>query len=764
MNRRDLLHLGLALLLVSTSSALDIVKDGKPVATVVVLKEQPAASTPAKAKLPRDEDQWDDGAAARVLVDWIKKMTDAELPLAETAPTNTPAIFVGAAAGLRLDDIQSASNEGLRIVADDQRVLIGGQTGLATAKAVCRFLEEAGCRYFMEGAMGEVYLRMTTFRVGKLDITEKPGVVYRRIWGSNWSGVTLWKIWNGSGGLPLETSHSWGRYVSEALAKEHPEYFAMREGMRKTFYKNKQGKECLNDWVCTSNPDLRAVFANNVIKTIQEGTRHPSLSPPDGVEYCECPACKAQDDPRSIEPSSGRVNVSNRYVNFFDDIAQRVAKAAPDSILNFYCYADYTQAPTNGRKLPPNLCAWLAPIRYCRLHRTGSPNCLTRVQMEQMVDGWTAVANKLAYRTYNYNLAEVTVPFSLLSVWKHDLPYLKKKGCIGYNLETLAGWEVCGPHIYLSIRLAYNPDADADAIMDDYFARFYGPNAGPFMKQYWMGIDEAFANLNAHAGSFFAVHLVYTPEFIAKSRALLDKATEAAKSDTAYSQRVVMHIEGFQNADQYIQIREAMNRGDFAQAKRTYDELLARAEAHVKAGYGAQYTVSYLKRFIGKVVDAGATTTAPPNRMLQVLPDRWRFSCDEADQGITNGWHKAEFDDSPWQEVVTFSNTLEAQGVSEKKTILWYRTTFRAPEKHGKLSLFFAEVDGLSEVYINGKKLALVGSSEPQAKARTPFEVDATDAVRSGDNVVAVRVDHSKITELFLGGILRPVMLVEKGN
>ena len=29
-----------------------------------------------------------------------------------------------------------------------------------------------------------------------------------------------------------------------------------------------------------------------------------------------------------------------------------------------------------------------------------------------------------------------------------------------------------------------------------------------------------------------------------------------------------------------------------------------------------------------------------------------------------------------------------------------------------------------------------------------------------GKNVVAVRVDHSKITDLFLGGILRPVLLV----
>jgi hypothetical protein len=41
--------------------------------------------------------------------------------------------------------------------------------------------------------------------------------------------------------------------------------------------------------------------------------------------------------------------------------------------------------------------------------------------------------------------------------------------------------------------------------------------------------------------------------------------------------------------------------------------------------------------------------------------------------------------------------------------------------------------------------------------------VDISEALRPGRNVVALRVDHSKIIELFLGGILRPVLLIEKG-
>jgi hypothetical protein len=40
--------------------------------------------------------------------------------------------------------------------------------------------------------------------------------------------------------------------------------------------------------------------------------------------------------------------------------------------------------------------------------------------------------------------------------------------------------------------------------------------------------------------------------------------------------------------------------------------------------------------------------------------------------------------------------------------------------------------------------------------------VDVSQAVQAGRNVAAVRVDHRRISELFLGGIIRPVVLIEK--
>ncbi len=84
----------------------------------------------------------------------------------------------------------------------------------------------------------------------------------------------------------------------------------------------------------------------------------------------------------------------------------------------------------------------------------------------------------------------------------------------------------------------------------------------------------------------------------------------------------------------------------------------------------------------------------------------------------------------------------------------------------------YAEVDGRVSVYVNGKESpaqaviavpAKKGAKTPAAAVprRSPFRVMLGDAVKPGENTVAVRCDNRTISELFLGGILRPVLLVE---
>ena len=628
-------------------------------------------------------------------------------------------------------------------------------------KAVCRFLEHLGCRYFMDGALGEVFPRSADLNVKPITITEKPGLLERNPKGPTWRGG-YWKEWNGAGGENFGHAHSWGRYIPKGTFEKHPEYFAMgADGQRKK-----------GDWLCTSNPKVREMFANQVIAAIKSGTKNPSISPPDGRGYCQCDTCKAQDDPNVTEPSSGTVAVTNRYVDFFDDVARRVAKECPDSVLSFYCYADYTQPPTIHRKLSPNLCAVIAPIRYCRLHAFGNPICPSRRQQVEMVDGWAKVASRLGYYNYMYNLADATLPMFKYTPCRTEFPALAQRGLSFMTIEVLSNWYIYGPQIYLSLRLAYDPKADAAAIFDDYCAKFYGPAAAA-MKAYWLGIDEATAKIECHSGGFYGLSAVYARGVYRACESRLAKAKEAAKADKVYSERVGMNAAGFQNVTDYRAICEAMTTGEFAKAKEIYDGMTKRIDGLIAKGYAnREYGTAYLRRFLSKAIDGGVKATAEPNKVVQVLSDQWRFARDDKDQGEASKFFAADFDDSKWRKVATYSATLSSQRI-EENTILWYRNTFDVPEKKGKLTLLFPEVDGLVTVYVNGKPLEphailpvparkKAKAAAPKVPRRAPFEVDVTSVVKNGDNIVAVRVDNRKISELFLGGILRPVVLIEK--
>ena len=805
--------------------ALDLVRDGKPVAVIVISAEgaggaenaENGVPEPGKARgrrprkaqgvdgLPGSDRPGPDGFAAGLLVDWVRRMTGAELPVVTEAPADGPAVLVGRAAvraGLDVADPASPSREGIRIRTDGNRLLVAGGRPAATAKAVCRLLEEFGCRVFMDGPIGEIAPRRTDLVIDKLDIAGRPGFLMRNPKGPSWAGFSLWKLWNGAGGEEMGHAHSWGRYVQESLFTEHPDWFALRA----------DGKRAPSGWLCTSNPELREYFAGRVIEAIRAGAKHPSLSPTDGTGYCKCPACAAQDDPASLEPSSGRVSMTNRYVDFFSAVARKVGAVFPDSILSFYVYADYTQPPTRKEKLPPNLCAFVAPIRYCRLHAIGSPRCPSRLQQKEMMDAWSAVASRLGYYQYSYDLAEATVPVPRLSAIRTEIPYLKAKGCAGLTMEMLTNWHIYGPSMHLALRLAYDPAADADAVLEDYYAKFYGSKAAPFMKKYWTEIDEAFAALDCHAGGFASTPLVYTSDFLARLKKHLDAAAEAAKDDPACADRVALHTEGWRSAEEYRSLLDAVNAGDFARANGILAAFRTRMAEVVRKGWAnREYGTAYLDRFVAKIVEAGARTAAPPNRVVAVLPDAWRMAYDDDGTGAAKGFGGEAFDDSGWASVSTYEKPLSAQGYPDRLAVMWYRTSFEVPETaKGKLSLFFAQVDGLCEVTVNRKPVPLLPPPPPpsppsgaadaakrkrerQAKKtgaapdsqkretgaapvspaaaayplssatlRTPFMVDISGAVWPGRNVVAVRVDHTRLTELFLGGIVRPVYLIER--
>ncbi len=173
---------------------------------------------------------------------------------------------------------------------------------------------------------------------------------------------------------------------------------------------------------------------------------------------------------------------------------------------------------------------------------------------------------------------------------------------------------------------------------------------------------------------------------------------------------------------------------------------------------------------------AGIALCAFGAQAAEVTPlrDGWRFVRADA-----SGAEAVAFDDKAWSTVSTpHTYNIADSGVGGTKARgepegvyyrgpAWYRLSLDHAPKPGQR--YFLQFDGAAlkaDVYLNGTRL---GTHEGGYAA---FRFDATDALKAGQNVLAVRVDNSRNTRFaplngdffIFGGLYRAVSLVEASD
>ncbi|AJP72733.1 glycoside hydrolase family 2 TIM barrel-domain containing protein [Sphingomonas hengshuiensis] len=174
----------------------------------------------------------------------------------------------------------------------------------------------------------------------------------------------------------------------------------------------------------------------------------------------------------------------------------------------------------------------------------------------------------------------------------------------------------------------------------------------------------------------------------------------------------------------------------------------------------------------------GTPAALAQGRTETVLAEGWRFHLGETGGDAT----AAGFDDAGWERVAVPHtwNKVGNYGVTRRadanttRGIGWYRLRFTLPAiaRGKRVHLQFDAASIVADVWVNGRKL---GRHEG---AFSRFRVDATDAVRPGNNILTVKVDNSKpepgsATEFVVpisgdffmyGGLYRPVSLIVTGQ
>src|SRR5262249_23082135 len=112
--------------------------------------------------------------------------------------------------------------------------------------------------------------------------------VGRHIWygfGAYPSCAKEFKDWNHhnrmGGPSPVQIGHTWFGLEPKKDFKEHPEWFALVGGQRKP------------SKPCYSHPDVIKQAIRHALQQAAAGDSMVTMSPPDGLGFCECERCRA---------------------------------------------------------------------------------------------------------------------------------------------------------------------------------------------------------------------------------------------------------------------------------------------------------------------------------------------------------------------------------------------------------------------------------------------------------------------------------------
>ncbi len=431
-----------------------------------------------------------------------------------------------------------------------------------TANATFRFLETLGCRNLWPGESGKVVPKMSTITVADLDVRFTPPIGQRNIrfgaadfrgaeQGLAWLGATVaeyraakdaashtesegdWSAWNGLGGnIGIVGGAAGGglRGGWEEHGKAHPEWFALQvDGTRD----QSRAKE---RWrLCVSNEGLIEHVANDIIAQLGGQAQNAiSLCPNDGgyASFCMCEACKKLDAPsapkvkmlmfakvgESARTELDYVSLTDRYVHYWNAIAERVTKVVPDQLFLIEAYSYYSDPPLR-EKLHPNLV-----LRYV-------PNT---------ADGWkgwqAAGATRVYWRPNNLHSGYrdgVLSPRAREN--SSTLRYLAEHGMLATDMDSIHDhWATQGLHYYAMARLSWNPSQEFDAVLEDYCKSGFGAGAQP-VKQYFL-LTENGVQLRHEARR--DVFPLIAPETISAMRAELIAAAKSTENDPPSHRRV----------------------------------------------------------------------------------------------------------------------------------------------------------------------------------------------------------------------------------
>ncbi|MCA1810365.1 MAG: DUF4838 domain-containing protein, partial [Lentisphaerae bacterium] len=292
--------------------------------------------------------------------------------------------------------------------------------------------------------------------------------------------------------------------------------------------------------LCKSNPAVWAQWLKDVEAALEHNPNKLTFdcSANDGGYngYCVCTNCQAWDHPDGQLVNHGwkglnmeYVAMSDRQITFANTLARMLKERFPDKEL-------YVSGQAYGHSRPPPVAAVpddnVIFSLVANLHNRPPGN-----HREQLQDWGRAVPN-LGWRPNLGHGAGWSLGFPNIAPRRvmEDMRFAADNKVIVIFFDTVwEHWANQGPHYYMLAQMAWNPYADGEAILADYYLRAFGP-AVKNMTDYWTLIDDVSEDILFNGKP---AEKAWDADFYRRAYNYLDRAAaEVASAPEVYGQRI----------------------------------------------------------------------------------------------------------------------------------------------------------------------------------------------------------------------------------
>lgn len=407
--------------------------------------------------------------AGNLLRLWGKRITGAELPvLTDTAPRKND-IVISSSGGNNIKE------DGFALTTDRNILHIKGADKGAIYGVITLLERYAGCNYWSEHEYTAPASASLSFP--DINIAENPAFRYRQ--SQNYALATdpEYRKW-----MRLEEPadefasslwvHTFDRLLPSAIyGKEHPEYYAYFNGKRHP------GKA--SQW-CLTNPEVLETVSHRIdsIFKANPDKNMISVSQNDGNRTnCTCLQCAEID---SIEGGP-----SGSLIYFLNKLAERM----PDKQFSTLAYL-YTMHPPKHIKPRENVNIMLCDID-CYREVPLTDNVTGRDFMKALT-GWAQKSNNIFVWDYGINFDGYLTPFPNFHILAPNIRTFRDNN-VSMHFSQIAssrGGDFAEMRTWIVSKLMWNPDADADSLMNTFLNGYYG-KAAPMLKEYHSSMLKA---------------------------------------------------------------------------------------------------------------------------------------------------------------------------------------------------------------------------------------------------------------------------------